>query len=307
MTARIRGVGIGLRWDFLDELVQRTDAGVAEQTPPPSIDFLEISPENYMRRGGRYPAALERLAARYPVVTHGLELSLGGHDPLDQEYMVDVATMARRVGSPWHSDHLCFGSTGGRVLHDLLPVAFTRANVLRIADRIQRAREAIDLPLAIENVTYYWHPGRAEMSEVEFVARVCESADCGLLLDVNNAYVNARNFGHGVDEWLRGAPLRRIVQIHVAGHQWFEVDDKGIGAACEPMVDNSMIIDTHGSAVAEPVYTFLEQVLQRTGPVPIVLERDHDVPPLDSLLAELERIRFVARTAVGEAVFPSSS
>ncbi|HXX69726.1 MAG TPA: DUF692 domain-containing protein [Polyangiaceae bacterium] len=293
----IHGVGIGLRWEFLDELLDRVDASGVEQTEPPALDFLEISPENYMRRGGRTTAALERLAAQYPVVTHGLELSLGGHDPLDPEYMADLAAMARRVGSPWHTDHLCFGAVDGRVLHDLLPVAFTRANVLRIADRIRRAQETIGLPFAVENVSYYWHPGRAEMSEVEFVARVCESADCGLLFDVNNAYVNAKNFGGDVDEWLRSAPLERVVQIHVAGHQWFRVDEHGVGVRSEADDRNSMIVDTHGSNVSEPVYVLLEKVLQRTGPRPIVLERDHDVPPLDFLLAELERIRSVARRA----------
>lgn len=224
-------------------------------------------------------------------------MSLGGCDPLDTEYMHDLATIVRRVGSPWHTDHMCFGAADGRVLHDLLPVAFTHANVPRVAERIQRAREAIDLPLAIENVSYYWHPGRAEMGEAEFLARVCESADCGLLLDVNNAYVNAQNFGHDVDDWMRVAPLDRVVQIHVAGHQWFSVDEHGIGAPREAGDCSAMIVDTHGADVAEPVYRLLARVLARTGPVPIVLERDHNVPPLDTLLAELEHIRAVARAA----------
>lgn len=293
VTARIRGVGIGLRWEFLDELLDRAGARERTQAEPFPIDFLEISPENYMRRGGRYAAALEWISARYPVVTHGLALSLGGCDPLDTEYMSDLSSMVRRVGSPWHTDHLCFGAADGRVLHDLLPVAFTQANVSRIAERICRAREALGLPLAIENVSYYWHPGRADMGEAEFLARVCESADCGLLLDVNNAYVNATNFGHDIDDWMRVAPLDRVVQIHVAGHQWFSVDEHGVGFPCDPGDGNSMIVDTHGADVTEPVYALLGRVLARTGAVPIVLERDHDVPPLDSLLSEVERIRSV--------------
>jgi len=287
----IRGVGLGLRPEFIERLKQ-----ASEERPLP-IDFLEISPENYMRRGGYYPAALERLAERYPVVTHGLTMSLGGVDPLDGAYLRDLAAFLRSCQAPWHSDHLCFSSFGDRALHDLLPVALTSETVARAAERVGRAREAIGVPLAIENISYYWHPGRAEMGDAELLAQVCDRADCGLLLDVNNAYVNAANFQWDIDEWMRQAPLERVVQIHVAGHEWFSVDGCGLGEAVAPESRGAMIIDTHGAEVAGPVMALLERVLVRTGPVPVVLERDQNVPSLDSLIAELDRIRVVCERA----------
>jgi uncharacterized protein (UPF0276 family) len=288
----ISGVGLGLRWDFLDELVARTRSGRA-----PGIDFLEVSPENYLGRGGHQPEALAELAGRYPVVTHGLTMSIGGVDPLDGTYLRDLAGFVRAIGSPWHSDHLCFGSVDGRAMHDLLPVPFKRQGVQRIADRIRTARDVLGVPLAIENVSYYWHPGRAEMGEAEFLARVCEAADCALMLDVNNAYVNSQNFGFDVDAWMATAPLDRVVQIHVAGHEWYAVDERGLGEPRAPHADGAIIVDTHGADVPDPVLALLGRVLARTGPVPIVLERDQNVPSLDALLAEMERIRSVAPRA----------
>lgn len=285
-------VGLGLRWEFIDELVERAASGVA-----PVIDFLEIAPENYMRRGGWHPRALAELAGRYPVLTHGLTMSLGGVDPLDAGYLADLRAFARDVGTPWHSDHLCFGSVDGRNLHDLLPLGFRKATVARVADRIRRAQDAIGVPLAVENVSYYLHPGRAEMGEAEFVARVCEAADCGLMLDVNNAYVNAQNFGFDVDGWMREAPLDRVVQIHVAGHQWFAVEPEGLGEERAPHADGALIIDTHGADVPDPVLALLGRVLPRVGDVPVVLERDQNIPDLDGLLAELARVRRVVEAA----------
>jgi uncharacterized protein len=285
-------VGLGLRWEFLDELVQRTSSGAA-----PAIDLLEIAPENYMRRGGWHPRALAELAGRYPLLTHGLTMSLGGVDPLDAGYLADLRAFARDVATPWHSDHLCFGSVDGRNLHDLLPLGFRHATVARVADRIRRAQDALGVPLAVENVSYYLHPGRAEMSEAEFVARVCEAADCGLMLDVNNAYVNSRNFGFDVDAWMREAPLDRVVQIHVAGHQWFDVGADGLGGEREANADGALIIDTHGADVPDPVLALLARVLPRVGDVPVVLERDQNIPDLDGLLLELARVRRVVEAA----------
>jgi hypothetical protein len=289
----VEGVGLGLRWEFLDELVTRSSAGEAL-----AIDFLEIAPENYIGRGGRETASLALLGQRYPLLSHGLTLSIGGIDPLDGTYLRELAAFVRDVASPWHSDHLCFGAVDGRALHDLLPVPFKRASVLRVADRIRRARDVLGVPLAIENVSYYWHPGRAEMDEAEFLARVCEAADCGLMLDVNNAYVNATNFQFDVDAWMRTAPLERAVQIHVAGHEWFAVDERGsLGEATIPNAPDAMIVDTHGAEVPDPVLSLLSRVLARTGPLPLVLERDQNVPDLDTLLAELRGIRSIADQA----------
>ena len=296
IPAAVEGVGLGLRWEFLDELVTR--AGSGEVLP---IDFLEISPENYMGRGGRQTASLAALAPRFALLTHGLTMSVGGVDPLDEAYLRELAAFVRDAGSPWHSDHLCFGAVDGRALHDLLPVPFKHGSVGRVADRIRHARDVVGVPLAIENVSYYWHPGRAEMGEAELLAAVCDAADCGLLLDVNNAYVNSVNFGFDVDAWMREAPLDRVVQIHVAGHEWFAVDERGLGEPRPAGEPGAMIIDTHGADVPDPVLSLLGRVLERTGPVPIVLERDQNVPSLDALLAELETIRTIVSRPRGDS------
>jgi len=238
------GVGLGLRWEFLEELLEQL---------PASIDWLEISPENYVRRGGYHREGLERLRGRYPVLTHGLTMSLGGTDPLDEAYLHELRGFLEQVQTPWHSDHLCFGSVGGRILHDLLPIAFTRAAVERVAERIERARDVLGVPMAVENISFYLHPGKKEMDEAEFIARVCERADCGLMLDVNNAYVNSTNFGFDVDAWMRTVPLERVVQMHVAGGEWFD-DVARPGEA-----PGRLLIDSHGADVPDPVLALLER------------------------------------------------
>jgi uncharacterized protein (UPF0276 family) len=288
----IQGVGLGLRWDFVDELL--------DGLPP--LDFVEISPENYMGRGGYYREALARARAAYPIVTHGLTMSLGGFDPLGEEYLAGLAAFLDEVESPWHSDHLCFSLAEGRVLHDLLPLAFTEATAQRVAERIRRAEDAIGRPMAVENVSFYMHPGKKEMSEPEFITRVCELADCKLMLDVNNAYVNSVNFGFDVDEWMAGVPLHRVVQMHVAGHDWFH-DEGGPGAAHGARHGQSgkLIVDTHGADVCDPVLALLERVLEQTGPVPVLLERDQAVPPLPELLAEVSKIKELWARATGRS------
>jgi uncharacterized protein (UPF0276 family) len=278
-----RGVGLGLRWEFLDELLAQPDA---------AIDFLEISPENYMGRGGYFPAALTRLSERFPILTHGLTMSLGGTEPLDASYLAELGAFIRDVRSPWHSDHLCFSTAGGAVLHDLLPIRFTEETAANVADRVMRARDAIGVPLAVENITFYTSLGDG-MAEPEWISRVCERADCGLMLDVNNAYVNAQNFGFDVDDWMRNAPLERVVQIHVAGHEAFEESELVEGAT------GTILLDTHGADVPDPVLSLLERVLPRTGAVPVVLERDQSIPPFEALLAELARIRAIVQRAAG--------
>jgi uncharacterized protein (UPF0276 family) len=295
VTRAVRGVGLGLRWEFIDELVERTQKVETEGQPPLPVDFLEISPENYMRRGGKYPAALGWLAERYPVVTHGLTMSLGGTDAIAPGYINDLSGLLRAVRTPWHSDHLCSSAVDGRAVHELLPVPYRRSGVLRIAERIRQARDSLALPIAIENVSSYWHPGRAEMAEAEFLASVCEAADCSLLLDVNNAYVNATNFGFDAHAWMRSIPFERVIEIHVAGHEWFAADEKGLGDSRMAGAQGAMIIDTHGAATPGPVLELLEYALARTGPIPVVLERDQNVPCLDELLAEVARVRCVWR------------
>jgi uncharacterized protein (UPF0276 family) len=289
----VTGVGLGLRWEFIDEILERK----------PRLSFVEISPENYMGRGGHYDEALDRAKALWPIVTHGLTMSLGGTDPLREGYLKDLRAFLDRVESPWHSDHLCFSTHGGVVLHDLLPIPFKEAEVARVADRIRRAQDAIGRPLAVENVSFYLHPGKRDMPEAEFIARVCEAADCGLMLDVNNAWVNATNFGFDIDEWMRTVPLSRVVQMHVAGHDWFTEGDFTMTARPKDLCDkeDKLIVDTHGADVCDEVLALLERTLEKTGPVPVLLERDQDIPPLDVLLGEVARIEALWTRATAKA------
>lgn len=284
--ANVDGVGLGLRWEFAEELLARAAP----------LDFVEISPENYMGRGGGADALLERARATWPIVTHGLTMSLGGVDPIPTSYLGGLRAFLDRVDSPWHSDHLCFSSYGGVVLHDLLPIPFKESEVGRVADRIRRAQDAVGRPMAIENVSFYLHPGKREMGEAEFIARVCDAADCKLMLDVNNAWVNATNFGHDIDAWMRTIPLDRVVQMHVAGHDWFVEGEWTLTTRPERLGGapaERLIVDTHGSDCCDEVLVLLERTLEKTGPVPVLLERDQDIPPLDTLLAEVARIKTI--------------
>jgi uncharacterized protein (UPF0276 family) len=269
------GIGLGLRWDFLEEVVDG---------PALPIDFFEVSPENYMRRGGYYPAQLERLLERYPLVTHGLTLSIGARDEPDREYLSELKAELARTKTPFHSDHLCFSSAGNRSLHELLPLQQSRENLSRVAERARRVRDVLGVPFALENITYYVHPGRAELPELDFLMGVLDESDAGLLLDVNNVYVNSQNHGFDPRAFIAGLDLSRVVEIHVAGHT-----RKASG----------LLLDTHGSEVADPVLELLAFTLSRTGPRPLLLERDNDVPELAELVRELGTLRRIYDAAVG--------
>ena len=272
---RIRGVGLGLRWEFLEEVLDG---------PALDIAFFEVSPENYMRRGGYYPAALERIGERYPIVTHGLTLSLGSADDPDPSFVRDLSVELDRLDTPWHSDHLSFTSAGETVLHELFPLPFDEASVRRVSDRVRRLTDELRRPVALENITYYAHFGARTMSEAEFISRVVESSGAPLLLDVNNVYVNAQNFGFDPRRHLAELPLDRVIEVHVAGHA---------------KQASGLILDNHGTPVASPVFELLEWTLERTGPVPVLLERDNDVPELAVLLEEIRALRTVYERAVG--------
>lgn len=276
---RPQGVGLGLRWEFLEEVVDG---------PLLDVDFFEVSPENYMRRGGYYPAQLERVRERYPLASHGLTLSIGALERPSRDYLRELSAEVERLGAPFHSDHLCLASAGSRQFHELLPLKFSQENVERVAARVREVEDALGRPFALENISYYAHLGEREMTEAEFVTAVLERSGCGLLLDLNNAFVNARNHGGDAREFIAALPLDRVVELHVAGH--FE----------RP---SGLVIDTHGTPVSEPVYELLAFTLERTGPVPVLLERDNDVPELSTLLAEVERLRAVYEraTAAGHA------
>lgn len=272
------GVGLGLRWDFLEEVVNG---------PELPVDFFEVSPENYMRRGGYYPEQLERLQERYPLLTHGLTLSIGAVSEPDPSYLRQLRAEIERTNSPVHSDHLCFSSAGPRNLHELLPLKHSHENIARIAERARSMSDVLGVPFALENITYYVHPGRAELSDLDFLNGVLHASDAGLLLDVNNVYVNSLNHGTDARAFIAGLDLSRVLEIHVAGHS---------------RNASGLVLDTHGAPVADPVLELLDFTLRRSGPKLVLLERDNDVPPLPELLKEVAVLRSIYDRAVRGAI-----
>lgn len=273
------GVGIGLRYDLATELLDRA---------PDAISWLEIHPENYLERGGRYQQMLDRARHKWPIVTHGLSTCLGSPGPLDAHYLRQLRSFLADVEVPWHSEHLCLGAVEDRFFHDLLPLPFTEEAAKIASERFVEVREAIDRPLALENVSYYAPQAADGLAEIDFVNEVLDRTDGALLLDVNNVYVNSRNFGFDPKSYIDRVPAERVVQIHVAGH--FVRDD-------------GLRIDTHGEAVPDDVYALLDYALRRIGPVPVLLERDNNIPPLETLLAEVDTLWkiYLRATGAGDA------
>ena len=263
---RVHGIGIGYRFAM-------AESTLASQVP--EISWLEVHPENYVERGGRFRQALERARARWPFVTHGLTMGFGAVEPAEDAYVKPLKAFLHDLQVPWHSEHLCFSGADGVMLHDLLPLPFTREAVATAVQRIREARDRLELPIAIENISYYAEAGEREMSELEFLLEILERADCKLLLDVNNVFVNSRNHGFDPQRYIDRMPEERVVQIHVAGHH-VRKDD--------------LIIDTHGEPVREEVYDLLEYTLRRVGKVPVLLERDQNFPPFAELVAEVKRL-----------------
>jgi uncharacterized protein (UPF0276 family) len=273
MSREVTGIGIGLRYDLATELLERR---------PDTVSWVEIHPENYVDRGGRYQEMLELARRDWPVVTHGLSTCLGALEPFDAGYLRQLGEFLSRIEVPWHSEHLCLGGVGDRFFHDLLPLPFTEEAARTASQRLIEVRDAIDKPLALENVSYYAPQGSHGLAEADFVVEVLEHADAKLLLDVNNIYVNSRNFGFDPKAYLDKIPVDRVVQIHVAGH--FVRDD-------------GLRIDTHGEPVPDDVYALLDYALRKVGPVPVLLERDNNIPPLGELLSEVDELWTIYRRA----------
>jgi len=280
-------VGLGYRRALHDELMA---------APRDALDFVELAPENYLGLGGRWARRLEAVSAKWPVVTHGLALSLGGDDPLDASLVDGLAAFTDQVGTPWHSDHLSWARHGGHHLHELLPLPLTRETARHVAARVRDVASALPVPMAVENISAYGRYPEDTLTEADFVTEVVERADCRLLLDVNNLYVNSVNFGFDPYEALRRMPLEAVCQIHVAGFHREEVEPEGGGPRAE------ILVDTHGAPIADPVWPLLEAALRRTGPVPVLLERDHHIPPLAELLTEVAHIRAVFERVWGPRV-----
>lgn len=275
MNRDLSGIGLGLRYDLATELLERKSS---------TVSWLEIHPENYVNRGGRYQEMLDLARRDWPIITHGLSTCLGALEPFDSDYLKELGAFLSDREIPWHSEHLCLGAVGDRFFHDLLPLPFTDEAAQIASQRLIEVRDAIDRPLALENASYYAPQCDDGLAEADFVVDVLERADAKLLLDVNNIYVNSRNFDFDPKAYIDKIPADRVIQIHVAGH--FVRED-------------GLRIDTHGEPVPDDVYQLLDYTLRRTGPVPVLLERDNNVPPLDELLAEVDELWRIYRTATG--------
>lgn len=261
----VSGAGLGLR---------RALTGPLRDTPPGVVDFLEVAPENWIGVGGRLGDELRTFTGHYPFVGHGLSLSIGSPAPLDETFLLRLKRFLDEHGFRYYSEHLSYCSDDGH-LYDLLPIPFTEEAVHYVAARIRRVQDILERRIAMENVSYYAAPGK-QMEEIEFIKAVLDEADCDLLLDVNNIYVNSINHRYDAQEFLKSLPARRIAYFHIAGH-YDEAED--------------LKVDTHGAAVIDPVWSLLESAYEHFGVVPTLLERDFNIPPLPDLLAEVKRIR----------------
>ena len=277
MTAKARGVGLGFRAELSKELFARSKAD-------DPIAWVEIHPENYIGRGGHFARHLEQALERWPVLTHGLTSCVGSVERFDPVYLAQVKSLLRKTGGAFHSEHLCFGATPGAPAlysHDLLPLPFTEESITTSIARIGELRDALEIDIAIENTSYYAHPGgMPAMREIDFLLEVLERSDAKLLLDVNNIFVNSVNHAFDPIPFLDAIPIERVVQLHVAGHL---------------VRTDGVIIDTHGEPVRSEVMDLVAHTLRRIGPdVPVLLERDGNFPPLaelDAELAALESLR----------------
>jgi len=272
----VQGAGLGLR----RELIPALQAGV-----PPAIRFFELAPENWLDLGGASGRALHHFSERYPIVCHGLSLSLGGPAPLDEVLLGRIRKFMRTHGSRLYTEHLSYTTDEGH-LYDLLPIPFTHEAVHHVAARIRRAQDILETRIAVENASYYVAAPISQMSEVEFIRAVLDEADCWLHLDVNNVYVNSVNFGFDPVAFLRALPAQRVVYLHMAGH-YRESDD--------------LLIDTHGAPVIDPVWSLLETAYDLVGVHPTLLERDFNIPPLAQLAEEVARIDRLQRERMGGA------
>ncbi len=265
----VQGAGLGLR---------RAHLGPLLRSMPDVVQFMEVAPENWLGAGGRLGRAFEEIAERVPLACHGLLLNLGGPDPIDIDFLKRLKPFLDRYKVRCYSDHLAFCGESG-LLYELLPIPFTAEAVRHTAGRIRLVQDVLERPIAIENASYYCVLAQ-DLSEAEFVNAVLAEADCRLLLDINNVYVNSQNHGYDPLSFLRTLRAERIVYAHIAGH-------------LRP--EEGLIIDTHGTPVVDPVWQLLAQAFDLFGVFPCLLERDEHIPPLEDLLPEVEHIASLQR------------
>jgi uncharacterized protein (UPF0276 family) len=261
----VQGAGLGLRRSLLDDL---------SDIDTDQVQFMEVAPENWIRLGGRFGKKFREYTERFPFVCHGLSLSIGSTDPLDMDLLADIKAFLKKHGIKRYTEHLSYCSDGGH-LYDLMPIPFTEEAVKHVAGRIAQVQDFLGERIAMENVSYYCAP-QQEMSEIEFINAVIDEADCDLLLDVNNIYVNSINHRYDPYEFLTQLPAERAVYVHVAGH-YDEAED--------------LRVDTHGADVIDPVWDLLEATYKCFGVMPTLLERDFNIPTVPELLKEVDTIR----------------
>ena len=269
------GFGLGLRHDHYETILQEK----------PNIDWFEIITENYLVPGGKPIHYLDEIRKHYPLVMHGVSLSIGSTDPLDLDYLKQVKSLADRIEPAWISDHLCWTGVNGLNMHDLLPLPYTRQAIEHVVSQIHRVQDFLERQILIENVSSYLTYRQSEMPEWEFLREIAERSDCLILLDVNNIYVSAFNHGFNPEDYLNAIPAARVQQIHLAGHS----------------NHGDYIIDTHDATVIDPVWDLYASALKRLGPISTMIERDDNIPALSELMVEINRAKNTAASVFKEA------
>jgi uncharacterized protein (UPF0276 family) len=254
------GVGIGLRIPHYNHIFEKK----------PVVDWFEIISENFMIDGGRPLRLLDQILERYRVVQHGVSMYFGSAEPLNREHLSRLKTLVKRTKTPWLTDHLCWGSVDGTYSHDLLPMPYTFEAAKKTAQKIREARDFLEVPIAVENVSSYAEYHVSEMTEWEFLNEVVEGADCGILLDVNNIYVSSQNHSFDPLDYINSIPVERVAQIHIAGHSKYE----------------KYILDTHDHAVIDPVWKLYTRAIELVGPTATLLEWDDRIPSFEEVHAE---------------------
>lgn len=269
------GYGLGLRVEHYEEIF----AG------DPRVDWFEALSENYMVDGGRPLENLARVRERWPVVLHGVSLSIGSVDPLDRDYLRRLRQLADAVQPAWVSDHLCWTGVDGTNLHDLMPLPYTEEALGHVVARVRQVQDFLGRRILLENVSSYVAFHASQLSESQFLAEIARRADCLVLLDVNNVHVSSHNHGFDARAWLEEIPVERVQQFHLAGHEH----------------DGALIVDTHDAAIVDPVWDLYAHAVRRFGPVSTMIERDDHIPPLAELIAELDRAREIAAPILQQA------
>jgi len=266
----MQGIGLGFRRDVANDIIN------SEFELP---EFIEVAPENWMKMGGYWKKQFDRATEKYPLTCHGLSLSIGSVEELDLNFLKDLKEFLDQYNVRIYSEHLSYSKCENAHLYDLLPIPFREDAVKHIVTRIKTVQDILERPLVLENVSYYTAVA-AEMSEAEFISSIISESGCQMLLDINNVYVNAFNHNYNTKEFINALPLDSVAYIHMAGHEQIEPD---------------LIIDTHGKDIIDPVFELFDWTIQKINPVPVLLERDFNIPELNALEGELTQLQNITK------------